>query len=156
METRHHDNHVKILFRYFSSILDKWMVETMWAEIVSAGKGLYRIANIPFYGPPVASGDVVLAEYDVDEEMLTYRETVEYSDNSIVTVVMMDKRKDINDIQNSFNELGCSSERFGDGYFSMEVLSSQDYTPIKQKLVELRDKGIIDYAEPYLSAGHQI
>ena len=153
--TRHNDNHVKILFRYFSKVLDKWMAETMWAEIVSVDKGHYRIANIPFYGPPVASGDVVFAEYDEDEKIITYRETVEYSGNSIITVVMMDKTKDINDIRGIFNKLGCSSERFGDGYFSMEVLASQDYTPIKQKLSELRDKGIIDYAEPYLSGRHQ-
>ena len=153
--TRHHDTHIKILFRYFSNVLDKWMVETMWAEIVSANKGHYRVANIPFYGPPVASGDVVFAEYDEEEKMLVYRETVEYSGNSIITAVMMDTKKDINDIRSIFNGLGCLSESFGDGYFSMEVLAIQDYTPIKQKLSELRDKGIIDYAETYLSGRHQ-
>ncbi len=69
--TKIHDNYVKILFRYHSSVLDEWTVETMWAEIVDAEKGLYKLDNILFYGPLVATDDIVLAEYDDDEERLT-------------------------------------------------------------------------------------
>ena len=28
------DNFVKILFRFYSNVLDEWTVETMWAAIV--------------------------------------------------------------------------------------------------------------------------
>jgi hypothetical protein len=153
--TQTQDNHVKILFRYHSSVLDEWTVETMWAEIVDAKKGLYKLDNIPFYGPLVATDDIIFAEYDDDEERLTYRETVENSGNSVVTVVILDKATDVNKVRDIFNDLGCLSERVNDAFFSMEVLADNNYLPIKQKLTELEDKGIIGYAEPCLSNIHR-
>jgi hypothetical protein len=36
----------------------------------------------------------------------------------------------------------------------MEVLADKNYFPIKQKLTELEDKGVIGYAEPCLSNIH--
>jgi len=90
------DKYVKILFRFRSDVLDKEMVETMWVTIVDKEKGLYKLDSIPFYAPLVASGDVVFAEFDEQEQMLTYRKTIEYSGNSIVQIVLMDKSKDIN------------------------------------------------------------
>lgn len=153
--TQTQDNYVKILFRYYSSVLDEWTVETMWAEIVDAEKGLYKLDSIPFYGPLVASDDIIFAEYDNDEERLTYRRTVENSGNSIVTVVIMDKTCDINNIRDIFKDLGCISERVNDAYFSMEVLANKDYHPIKQKLTELENNGTIGYAEPCLSDNHR-
>jgi hypothetical protein len=148
------DNFVKILFRFYSNVLEQETTEAMWATIVDKDKGLYKLDNIPFYGPLVASDDIVFAEYDETEQMLTYRRTVEYSGNSIIQVVRMDKSKDINDIRKIFEDLGCVSEKINDGYFSMEVLADKDYKPIKQKLTELENKGIIGYAEPCLSEKH--
>jgi hypothetical protein len=127
----------------------------MWAETIDADKGLYKLDSIPFYGPLVASDDIIFAEYDDDEERLTYRRTVENSGNSIVTVVIMDKSSDINNIRDIFNDLGCLSERVNDGYFSMEVPFHVSYQPIKQKLDELEDQNIIGYAEPCLSNKHR-
>lgn len=148
------DNAVKILFRYYSNVLEQDTVETMWATIVDKDKGLYKLDNIPFYGPLVASDDIVFAEYDDTEEMLTYRRTVEHSGNSIIQVVLMDKSKDIENIRKIFEELDCISEKVNDGYFAMEVLFDKDYKPIKQKLTELEDEGTIGYAEPFLSEKH--
>ena len=149
------DNTVKILFRYHSSVLDEWTVETMWGDVVGASKGLYKLNSVPFYGPLVASDDIIFAEYDEDEEMLTYRETIKNSGNSIVTVVIMDKTYDINTIRDIFKDLGCLSERVNDAYFSMEVLVDKNYKPVKEKLTELEDEGIIGYAEPCLSDIHR-
>lgn len=148
------ESNVKILFRFYSDVLDSWTVETMWAEVVDKDKGLYRIDSIPFYAS-IASDDIVFAEYDDDEEMLTYKETVEYSGNSLIQVVIMDKSVVINDIRDIFNSMSCTSEKFNEAYFVIEILAEQDYRPIKQKLVELHDKGIIDYAEPVLSDYHR-
>jgi hypothetical protein len=153
--TETNDNSVKILFRYYSSVLDEWTVETMWADVVDADKGLYKLDSIPFYGPLVASDDIIFAEYDEDEGRLTYRETIENSGNSIVTVVIMDRTYDINTIRDIFKDMGCLSERVNDAYFSMEVLVDKNYKPIKQKLTELEDEGIIGYAEPCLSDNHR-
>jgi hypothetical protein len=127
----------------------------MRAIFVDADKGIYKIDNIPFYGPLVASDDIVFAEYDEDEQMLTYRRTVEYSGNSIVLVVLMDKTRDIKDIRNIFNEFGCVSERVNDGYFAMEIPFDKEYTPVRKKLTELEKEGIISYAEPCLSDKHR-
>jgi len=153
--TETNDNSVKILFRYYSSVLDDWTVETMWADIVDADKGLYKLDSIPFYGPLVASDDIIFAEYDEDEETLTYRETIENSGNSIVTVVIMDKTCDVNTIRDIFKDMDCLSERVNEAYFSMEILADKNYKPIKQKLTELEDEGIIGYAEPCLSDNHR-
>jgi len=152
--TQQQDDHIKILFRFYSNVLEQETVETMWATIVDKDKGLYKLDNIPFYGPLVASEDIIFAEYDETEQMLTYRRTVEYSGNSIIQVVLMDKSKDINDIRKIFEDLGCVSEKVNDGYFSMEVPADKDYKPIKQKLTELEEKEIIGYAEPCLSEKH--
>ena len=152
--TQQDDNFVKILFRFYSDVLDEWTVETMWAEIVDEGKGLYKIDNIPFYAS-IASDDIVFAEYDDTERMLTYKETVEYSGNSLIQVVIMDKSVVTNDIRDIFNSMDCKSEKFNEGYFVIEILADKDYKPIKQKLTELQDKGTIDYAEPVLSDKHQ-
>jgi hypothetical protein len=115
------DNNVKILFQFYSDIFEEEMVETMWTTVVDRNKGLYKLGNIPFYAPLVASDDIVFAEFDEQQQMLTYRKTVEYSGNSIIQVVLMDKSKDINSIRKTFEEFGCVSEKVNDGYFSMEV-----------------------------------
>jgi hypothetical protein len=149
------DNYVKILFRFYSDVLEEETVETMWATIVDKEKGLYKLDNIPFYAPLLASGDIVFAEYDEDEGMLTFRENVEYSGNSTIQVVIMDKSKEINSVRQIFIDMGCVTERFKDHYFSMEVPESIDYTPIKSKLDELEMQEIIGYAEPCLADGHR-
>ena len=152
--TQQDDNFVKILSRFYSNVLDEWTVETMWAEIIDKDKGLYKIDNIPFYASS-ASDDIIFAEYDDTEKMLTYRETIEYSGNSLIQVVIMDKSVVTNDIRDIFNSLDCKSEKFKEGYFVIEILSCKNYEPIRQKLSELQEKGIIDYAEPVLSDKHQ-
>jgi len=149
------DNYVKILFRFHSNVLDEETVETMWATIVDKDNGLYKLDSIPFYAPLVASDDIVFAEFDKQEEMLIYRKTVEYSGNSTVQIVLMDKSKDINQIRDLFKELGCVSEAVNEGYFSMEIPSTVDYKNIKKKLDELETKELIGYAEPCLADGHR-
>lgn len=151
--TQTKDTSIKILFRFFSNVLDEWTVETMWADTVDADKGLYKLDSIPFYAP-VASDDIVFAEYDETEERLTYRETVEHSGNSTVQVVLLDTATDINAIRDRFKELGCISEKLNDRYFVMEIPADKDYSPVRQRLTELEDAGIISYAEPYLGKNH--
>ena len=88
---------------------------------------LYKLDGIPFYGPLVASDDIIFAEYDKNEERLTYKRTVENSGNSIVTVMIMDETTDINNIRDIFKDLGCLSERVNDAYFSMEFRADNNY-----------------------------
>ena len=148
------DKFVKILCRFYSNVLDEWTIETIWAEIVDADKGLYKIDNIPFYAS-IASDDIVFAEYEEEERKLIYKETVEYSGNSLIQVIIMDESVLTNDIRDIFSSMNCKSEKFKEGYFVIEILADKDYKPIKQKLTELQKKGIIDYAEPVISDKHQ-
>ena len=152
---RQDDNNVKVLFQFHSDIFDEEMVETIWATTVDKDKGLYKLENIPFYAPLVASNDIVFAEFDEQQQMLTYRRTVECSGNSMVQVVLMDKAKDINSIRKIFDELGCVSEKVNEGYFSMEIPALVDYKFIKQKLDDLGQSEIIGYAEPCLADQHR-
>ncbi|MBA0882233.1 DUF4265 domain-containing protein [Flavobacterium undicola] len=144
---------VKILFRFFSNLLDEWTVETMWAETINSEEGLYRLSNIPFYAS-VSCDDIVFAEYDQDEEILTYRKTIEHSGNSTIQVIVVNKEILANDLREIFNAFGCESEKFNDGYFVIEIPAKLDYTPIRQKLIELEEKNLINYAEPNLSNNH--
>jgi hypothetical protein len=149
------DNYVKILFRFYSNVLEKETVETMWAAVVDREKGLYKLDSIPFYAQSIASDDIVFAEYDEQEQMLTYRETVEYSGNSIVHVVLMDKAADINHIRDLFKEFRCASEKMNDRYFAMEIPADVKYEMVKPVLDELKEQGTIDYAEACLADGHR-
>lgn len=144
---------VKILFRFFSEVLEDWVVETVWALVVNNEKGFYKIDTIPFYAP-IAPDDIVLAEYDETEKMLTYKKTISYSANSVVQVIVMDELRAIDEIRIIFNSWDCKSEKLNEGYFVMEILGDKDYNPIRQKLIGLEDSGIIAYAEPVLSERH--
>jgi hypothetical protein len=96
-----------------------------------------------------------LAKYDDIEKILTYIETVEYSGNSTIQVVILNKAVVTNDIRNMINLLGCESEKFQEGYFVIDVPAEKDYKPLKRKLSDLQEKGIIDYAESCLSDNHR-
>ncbi len=148
------DKHVKILIRYKSPVLEEIIVETLWALVIDETKGLYKIDNIPFYGPLLASDDIVFAEHDLDEEMLTYRETIEPSGNSIVLVVLMDETTDVETIRNEFKLLGCDSEGTGKRYFPMEIPYELDYNPVRQVLMNYEREGVLEYSEPCLSEKH--
>ncbi|NER11810.1 DUF4265 domain-containing protein [Muriicola jejuensis] len=150
------NTHKKILFKYHSNVLDDLTVETMWAEIVDEENGIYKLDNIPFYGPPIATGDEFYAEYDESEQMLTYRKTTKFSGNSIVLVVIIQEGLDKELIRNRFKELNCWSEGINDSYFSMEVLKEVDYSRIKEILMRYEKEGILEFAEPCLSEKHKV
>lgn len=146
---------VKILFSFHSNIFDEQMVETVWANKVDKEQEYYKIDNIPFYIPLVASEDIVFAEFDETEQMLTYRKTIEYSGRTVVQVVILDKTTQTNIIRDMFFELGCESEKANEGYFSMEIPANLDYKPIKKELNRLENAEIIGYAEPTISDKHR-
>jgi hypothetical protein len=146
---------VKILFRFYSDILERETVETMWAIIVDLQKGYYKLDNIPFYVPLIASDDIVFAEFDEYEGMLTYRTVVEYSGNSTIAVIIMTDSVEVNDIRHEFEKLGCESEKVNDSYFVMEIPATISYQLIKDRLDKLENLKLIEYLEPCLSNIHR-
>lgn len=147
--------HEKILFKYHSNVLDEITVETMWAEIIDKDNGIYKLDNIPFYGPLIATDDEFYAEFDESEQMLTYKKTTKFSGNSIVLVIITQNGFDKEIIRNRFKELNCISEGLNDSYFSMEILKNINYSEIKKILAEYEAVGILEYSEPCLSEKHQ-
>ena len=148
------DNLEKILVRYYSDVLEEIVVETLWAEIINSNDGLYKIDNIPFYGPGFSSGDIVFAEYDEDEERITYRKVVEHSGNSTIQIVVLDENIDVMELRKEFEGLGCESEGMGNKYFVMEVPFNTSYSIIFKKLSELSDDEKIGFAELNISQKH--
>ena len=149
------DKYTKVLFRYFSNILNKEIVETMWATIVDNEKGIYKLDSIPFYGPQIATEDEFYADFDKNEQMLSYRETTKYSGNSIVLVTINQNDYDKEKMRDEFRILNCTSEGLNEHYFALEIPKRCDYSIIKNKLSELETRGIIEYAEPCLSEKHR-
>jgi len=145
----------KILFRFYSDVLEQWTVETLWANVVDEEKGLYRLDNIPFYAKSVACDDIVFAEYDADEQFLTFRKVATTSGNSTIQVVLMNPTIETNTIRDQFNALGCSSEKIKEGYFVLDVPVHLSYASVMILLDDLLEKGNIYYAEACLSDKHR-
>ena len=144
----------KILFKYHSNVLDEIVVETMWAKVIDRQNGIYKLDSIPFYGPLIATDDEFYAEYDQDEERITYRKTTMRSGNSIVLISIVKEGYDKEELREEFKRLNCISEGLNDSYFSMEILSETNYKEIKPQLDNYEKLGIIEYAEPCLSSKH--
>ncbi len=154
MEEETDGNFVKIVFQFYSELFEQDMVETLWAIIVDVENGVYKLDNIPFYVPLLASEDVVYAEFDENENCLIYRKTLEDSGNSTIHVVMFDENVDINTICDEFFDLECLYEGVNESYFAMEVPKTINYVAIKARLDQLETQGTIGYSESCLSELH--
>ncbi|GGF15418.1 DUF4265 domain-containing protein [Flavobacterium limi] len=149
------ETHKKILFRYYSDLLEDTVVETMWAEIIDLEKGIFKLDNIPFFGPLIATDDIFYAEYDEDEETLVYRKTIESFGNSILQVVILEKGFDKEIIREELKSINCESEGLNETLFAVEVLYDTDYSIVKNLLSQYELQEIIEFAEPCLSEKHR-
>ncbi|MNQ42589.1 hypothetical protein D3C85_562940 [compost metagenome] len=149
------ETHKKILFRYYSDLLEDMVVETMWAEIIDLEKGYFKLDNIPFFGPLIATDDIFFAEFDEEEQKLIYRETIEISGNSIVQVVILEKGFDTAIIREKLKEVNCESEGMNETLFAVEITREVDYSIVKSILNEYVELSVIDFAEPCLSEKHR-
>lgn len=149
------ETHTKILFRYYSDLLEETVVETMWAEIIDLQKGLFKLDNIPFFGPLIATDDLFYAEYDENEKRLVYRETIESFGNSIIQVVILEKGFDKEIIREKLSAINCLSEVLNETLFAVEVMRDVDYSLVKNILSEYESQEVIDFAEPCLSDKHR-
>jgi hypothetical protein len=149
------ETHKKILFRYYSDLLEDTVVETMWAEIIDLKKGYFKLDNIPFFGPLIATDDIFFAEFDEDEQQLTYRKTIEVSGNSIVQVIILEKGFDAAIIREKLKEINCESEGMNETLFAVEITKEVDYSVVKNILNEYVELEVIDFGEPCLSEKHR-
>ncbi|MEP7095632.1 MAG: DUF4265 domain-containing protein [Flavobacterium sp.] len=149
------ETHKKILFRYYSDLLEDTVVETMWAEIIDLEKGYFKLDNIPFFGPLIATDDIFHAEFDEDEDCLVYKKTIESFGNSILQVVILEKGFDKEIIREKLKIINCLSEGLNETLFAVEVVKDVDYYIVKSLLNEYESQEIIEFAEPCLSEKHR-
>jgi hypothetical protein len=149
------ETHKKILFKYYSDYLDEVVSETMWAEIIDLEKGLFRLDNIPFFGPLIATDDIFYAEYDETEERFMHRKTIQNSGNSIVQVAILEKGFDKEIIREKLKAINCLSEGLNETFFAVEIAKDVDYSFVRSLLNEYESQDIIEFAEPCLSEKHR-
>ncbi|PBI85100.1 hypothetical protein BSF41_40130 [Flavobacterium sp. ACN2] len=149
------ETHKKILFKYYSDYLDEVVSETMWAEIVDLEKGLFKLDNIPFFGPLIATDDIFYAEYDETEERFMHRKTIQNSGNSIIQVAVLEKGFDKEIIREKLKALNCLSEGLNETFFAAEITKDIDYSLVRSLLNEYESQDIIEFAEPCLSEKHR-
>ncbi|MFC0777302.1 DUF4265 domain-containing protein [Flavobacterium sp. HJSW_4] len=149
------ETHKKILFKYYSDYLDEVVSETMWAEIIDLEKGLFKLDNIPFFGPLIATDDIFYAEYDETEERFMHRKTIQNSGNSIIQVAVLEKDFDKEIIREKLKALNCLSEGLNETFFAAEIAKDVDYSLVRSLLTEYESQDIIEFAEPCLSEKHR-
>ncbi|WP_286965662.1 DUF4265 domain-containing protein [Flavobacterium sp. UBA4854] len=149
------ETHKKILFKYYSDYLDEVVSETMWAEIIDLEKGLFKLDNIPFFGPLIATDDIFYAEYDETEERFMHRKTIQNSGNSIVQIAVLEKGFDKEIIREKLNAINCLSEGLNETFFAAEIAKDVDYSLVRNLLNEYESQDIIEFAEPCLSEKHR-
>lgn len=149
------ETHKKILFKYYSTYLEEIVSETMWAEIIDLEKGQYKLDNIPFFGPLIATDDIFRAVYDENEKCLMHKETLEHSGNSIIQILILEKGFDKEIIRQKLKAINCLSEGLNDTFLAVEITKDTDYSIVKSLLNEYESNGIIEFAEPCLSDKHR-
>ncbi|GAA3740341.1 MULTISPECIES: DUF4265 domain-containing protein [Flavobacterium] len=149
------ETHKKILFKYYSDYLDEVVSETMWAEIIDLEKGLFKLDNIPFFGPLIATDDIFYAEYDETEERFMHRKTIQNSGNSIVQIAVLEKGFDKEIIREKLKAINCLSEGLNETFFAAEIAKDVDYSLVRNLLSEYESQDIIEFAEPCLSEKHR-
>ncbi|MFH7001430.1 DUF4265 domain-containing protein [Flavobacterium bizetiae] len=149
------ETHKKILFKYYSTYLEEIVSETMWAEIIDLEKGYFKLDNIPFFGPLIATDDIFRAEYDENEKVFMHKETIENSGNSIVQVLVLEEGFDKEIIREKLKTINCISEVLNDTFFAVEIVRNTDYSLVKSILDEYESLAVIEFAEPCLSDKHR-
>jgi hypothetical protein len=149
------ETHKKIVFKYFSEYLKETVIETMWAEIIDLEKGLFKLDNIPFFGPLVATDDLFYAQYNETEKRLEYKETIETSGNSIVQILILEEGFDKEIIRDKLKAINCLSEALNDTFLAAEIARDIDYSIVKSVLNDYESHSIIEFAEPCLSEKHR-
>ena len=149
------ETHKKILFKYYSDYLDEVVSETMWAEIIDLEKGLFKLDNITFFGPLIATDDIFYSEYDETEERFMHRKTIQNSGNSIVQIAILEKGFDKEIIREKLKAINCLSEGLNETFFAAEIVKDVDYALVRSVLNDYEAQEIIEYAEPCLSEKHR-
>ncbi|MGB0166556.1 MAG: DUF4265 domain-containing protein [Luteibaculum sp.] len=147
-------NLVQLEVSYFSKILESDTTEQISASPIDEENGIYQIESMSHYGAPLSKGDLVLTQRRKGKKP-RYVRTLEYSGNSTIQVVLLNDDIDMEELQKSFSEIGCQTDRVQDGYFVMNIPENLSYSFIRSMLSDLEEQEAISFAEPWLGPNHQ-
>ena len=126
----------KVLFRVFGDDGES-TVETLWA--VPLGNDLYRIDNSPFYAYGVSWQDIVLAPYDEQEGLPTFRAVREKSGNRTLRIVFdppVEPGNASDGVLQGLVALGCSYEGANRRYISINLPPDVELQQVRSYLIE--------------------
>ncbi|MHC5202594.1 DUF4265 domain-containing protein [Myroides sp. LJL119] len=144
----------QIIVNYHSEVLEKQTEEILWGLIVDKEKGLFKIDNIPFYGPELSCEDIVFATPLDQKDTYLMQEVYQYSGNSTIQVIV---QKDTYNKQDLYNEILYAQteiEVVDDYYFVINIPSQTNYRNVYAILAALEEEKVITFAEPILSPKH--
>lgn len=153
--TQETTEHVQIIFKSYSDLLEQEIEESLWAFVLDKANRLYQIDSIPFYTSLIASNDIVFADIDPATKELVYQKTVSYSGHSTIQIVMSDGGIAMEEIRDTFSKMRCVSEKVNDDFFVLDIPDDVDYKQVKAELDRLEAEEKIEYAEPSLSDVHR-
>jgi len=149
------ETHKKIVFKYYSTYLEEIVSETMWGKIIDLEKGHFKLDNIPFFGPLIATDDIFRAVFDEDKKFWIHKETIQNSGNSILQVLILAEGFDASIIREKLKVINCASEALNETFFAVEIIKDVDYSLVKSLLSEYESLSIIEFTEPCLSEKHK-
>lgn len=140
---------VKVVFRFFNTVLDEDYAESMWAQVIDQEQGLYQLDNVPFFVTSYSLGDIVLVE--TEDEQLIVKGLEKESGNSTLQIMMM--QADMKSaVQQALEKLGCDwEESHLPDYFSVNVPSAITYAPVSRYLKKAKKQGLLAYREACLA-----
>lgn len=144
----------QIIVDYHSEVLEKQTEEILWGLIVDKEKGLFKIDNIPFYGPEVSCEDIVLAQPTDKKDTYLMQQVYQYSGNSTIQVIVQKDKYNREDLYNEILYAQTEIELVDDYYFVINVPFKTDYKNVYAILAALEEEKVITFAEPCLSPKH--
>lgn len=144
----------QIKVTYHSEVLEKETQEIFWGIPIDKKKGLFKIDNIPFYGPDLSCEDIVYATPTETPNLYTFEHVYEYCGNSTIQVIVESDKYNKEDLYNEILYAQTEIELVDDYYFVINVPLQTDYKNVYAILAALEDEKVIQFAEVCLSPKH--
>ncbi len=144
----------QIKITYHSEVLERETEEILWAIPVDTEKGLFKIDNIPFYGPELSCEDIVLASVSQDKAVYNFEQVYQYSGNSTIQVIVQSEKYNKEDLYNEILYAQTEIELVDEYYFVINVPEGTCYKNVYAILAALEDEKVITFAEVCLSPKH--
>lgn len=141
---------LKILFRFYNTSEEKYMVESCWA---TRHKENFQLENIPFYMKLYAYEDIVKAE--LIDEFYEVKNLIKASGNSTIRIYVFDNNI-IDIVKQSISDLGCDCEiSRKESLIAVNIPSGVSFNKVKSFLDKGYNNDVLDYEEACISEVHQ-